>query len=65
MILSFCTPNAMLTLAEYLADYAPEQTKINGMKVIEENMNSLNEKTQKEVRERIKKINQGERDLYF
>lgn len=61
----FCTPNAMLTLAEYLVDYAPEQTAEKGWNVIENNMNSLNEKMQKQVRERIEKIKEGERDLYF
>ncbi len=64
-IKKFCTPNAMLTLAEYLVDYAPEQTKIKGNIVIEKNMDSLSENIQNEVRKRIERINQGERDLYF
>lgn len=61
----FCTPNAILTLAEYLEDYAPESTAEKGWKVIEKNMDSLNKNTQKEVRQRIVKIKEGERDLYF
>jgi len=61
----FCTPNAMLTLAEYLVDYAPESTAERGWKVIENNMNSLPIKMQGKVRDRIEKIKQGERDLYF
>ena len=61
----FCTPNAILTLAEYLVDYAPEHTSDKGWNVIEENMEELNEKTQQQVRERIEKIKLGERDLYF
>lgn len=61
----FCTPNAILTLAEYLVDYAPEETSEKGWEVIEKNMGSLNEKVQAEVRERIAKIKEGERDLYF
>jgi len=61
----FCTPNAILTLAEYLEDYAPERTAEEGWKVIEKNMGDLNENVQREVRQRIVKIKEGERDLYF
>jgi 2-iminoacetate synthase len=61
----FCTPNAMLTLAEYLVDYAPEGTAERGWKVIEKNMEQLNESVQVEVHDRIEKIKQGTRDLYF
>lgn len=60
----FCTPNAILTLAEYLEDYAPEATAQKGWKVIEKNMDELNEKMQNEVRDKISRIKQGERDLY-
>lgn len=60
----FCTPNAILTLAEYLEDYAPVETAEKGWQVIENNMNSLNEKMRNEVREKIDRIKQGERDLY-
>jgi len=55
----------MLTLAEYLVDYAPESTAERGWKVIENNMNSLPLKMQGKVQARIEKIKQGERDLYF
>lgn len=61
----FCTPNAMLTLSEYLVDYASEKTAEKGWKVIEKNMESLSETKQIEVRSRIEKIKQGARDLYF
>ncbi|MDO5665393.1 MAG: [FeFe] hydrogenase H-cluster radical SAM maturase HydG [Bacteroidia bacterium] len=61
----FCTPNAILTLAEYLEDYAPEHTSEKGWNVIERNIEELNEKTQLQVRERIVKIKEGKRDLYF
>ena len=61
----FCTPNAMLTLAEYLMDYAPEHTAEKGWEVIERNIHELNENGQQQVREKIEKIKQGERDLYF
>lgn len=61
----YCTPNAMLTLAEYLMDYAPEETAEKGWNIIEKNLSGLNEKTQQQVREKIEKIKHGERDLYF
>ncbi len=31
----YCTPNAILTLAEYLSDYAPEKTREKGWEVID------------------------------
>ena len=61
----FCTPNAMLTLAEYLVDYAPAHTAEKGWEVIERNMKQLNDKVGDEVRDRINRIRLGERDLYF
>lgn len=61
----FCTPNAILTLAEYLEDYAPAETAEKGWEVIEKNVLTLNEKMQKSLRERIDRVKQGERDLYY
>lgn len=65
-IKKFCTPNAMLTLAEYIMDYATEETARKGWIVIERNMDSLgDERYIKEVESRLERIKQGERDLYF
>jgi 2-iminoacetate synthase len=65
----FCSPNAILTLTEYLEDYAPAETKLKGYKVVEENLLELEKAHEKvnvpEIRERIEKIKGGERDLYF
>ncbi|HQN97921.1 MAG TPA: [FeFe] hydrogenase H-cluster radical SAM maturase HydG [Bacteroidales bacterium] len=62
----FCTPNAILTLSEYLVDYAPEETAQKGWKAIEENLDQLgNTANTQEIRRRIERIKQGERDLYF
>src|SRR5690554_7589766 len=61
----FCTPNAILTLTEYLFDYAPEQTRLKGMMVIENNLKSLSANLEKEVKEKISRIEMGERDQYF
>ncbi len=64
-IKQYCTPNAMLTLAEYLVDYAPPETAERGWAAIEKNLAEMEEKTQHIVREKIDKIKQGKRDLYF
>ena len=65
----FCSPNAILTLAEYLVDYGNEKTRDNGWKVIEKNLHLLNGGNEAvntdEIRKRIELIKQGEHDLYF
>lgn len=62
----YCTPNALLTLAEYLEDYAPEQTKINGYKLIEQSLEDYEDERFKSVLiKRLAKVKKGERDLYF
>nr|WP_319398631.1 [FeFe] hydrogenase H-cluster radical SAM maturase HydG [uncultured Carboxylicivirga sp.] len=62
----FCQPNAMLTLAEYLEDYAPAQTKEKGYQLIEDNLTSYEDENFKDkLIERLDRIKKGERDLYF
>lgn len=62
----FCTPNAILTLAEYLMDYASPEVAEKGWKVIEDNLREIqNQKQIEEVRQRVERIKQGERDLNF
>lgn len=65
----FCSPNAMLTLAEYLEDYAPADTKKKGWEVIEKNLDDLEKsvdpKNMNELRIRLLRVQSGERDLYF
>ena len=44
-ILNCCHPNALMTLAEYLVDYASEETKEIGFKLIEDELKKIpNEK---------------------
>jgi len=65
-IKNFCTPNAMLTLAEYIVDYAKPETAAKAWAIIEETLGNLNGGIQaSEIRQRIDRIRQGERDLYF
>lgn len=62
----YCTPNALLTLAEYLEDYAPAQTAEKGWKLILKNLEEeVDPKFTQEVRNRLERIRAGERDLYF
>ncbi|MGI6048231.1 MAG: [FeFe] hydrogenase H-cluster radical SAM maturase HydG [Petrimonas sp.] len=61
----FCTPNAMITLAEYLEDYAPEHTAQKGWKVIEDNMAEVDDRMKEKLRERLEQVKKGVRDLYF
>ncbi len=62
----FCSPNAMLTLAEYLEDYAKPELVSKGWQTIEKNLCALNGETDtQEIRNRLERIKQGERDLYF
>jgi len=62
----FCEPNAMLTLAEYLEDYARPETKEKGYRMIERKMKALNDDNIiNKLKERLQLIKQGERDLYF
>jgi 2-iminoacetate synthase len=62
----YCTTNAILTLAEYLEDYAPAPTREKGYALIEKKMEQeMNGKYAAEVRKRLERIRAGERDLYF
>jgi 2-iminoacetate synthase len=62
----FCSPNAMLTLAEYLEDYAPADTKEHGYKLIDQKINELAaHHNVDKVKEKLQLIKEGKRDLYF
>ncbi len=64
-IKDFCSPNAMLTLAEYIMDYAKPETAEKGWRVIEHDIKKLDPKIIKKVQKRISQIKEGKRDLYF
>lgn len=61
----FCTPNAILTLSEYICDYAKGETVDKGWQVIENNLKKLEPPIEQDTRSKIERIKQGERDLYF
>lgn len=61
----FCSPNAMLTLSEYLEDYASEATKKEGYAYIAKELEKLPEERKAQVKEKLDKIKEGQRDLLF
>ena len=61
-----CHPNALMTLKEYLVDYAKEDTKKIGDELILKEIDNIGKEEIKEkVREQLVKIENGTRDLYF
>ena len=61
-----CQPNALMTLKEYLMDYASEETRKNGEKLIEKEIeNVTNEKVRRLTEEHLKDISEGKRDFRF
>jgi 2-iminoacetate synthase len=61
----YCSPNAALTLAEYIEDYAGPELAEKGWKAIERNLATIDEKIVDDLKERLQRIRNGERDLYF
>jgi len=62
----FCTPNALLTLAEYLIDYAPESTASKGWNVIQSNLDKTEDAMMKKaLTDKLELLKAGKRDLYF
>jgi len=61
----FCTPNAILTLSEYICDYGTDEVAEKGWKVIEKNLEKLEQGVIQKTRGKIERIKKGERDLYF
>ena len=66
-IQNYCQPNALMTLKEYLMDYASEATKKVGENVIQEEIGKIpNEKVRQVVIENLKAIaNDNRRDFRF
>lgn len=63
---NFCRPNAILTFKEYLIDYATPEVKALGEQVIEKYMQEIPDKNIARLTDiRLKRIEEGERDIYF
>lgn len=62
----FCTPNAMITLAEYLEDYSSDKTKEAGYALIAKELEKMPESAQKQkIIANLEAVKQGTRDLRF
>lgn len=61
-----CHPNALMTLKEYLMDYASDDTRALGEKMIEKELNNIpNEKVRGICKEHLKDIENNKRDFRF
>ncbi|WP_225071466.1 [FeFe] hydrogenase H-cluster radical SAM maturase HydG [Desulfuromonas sp. CSMB_57] len=63
----FCTPNALLTLEEYLADYASPETRAVGERLLADELAKMEEGEMKErtLKQLAAIRDKGTRDLYF
>ena len=66
-ILNCCHPNALMTLTEYLIDYASEETKKIGFELIERELDKIpKEKVRKIAKDNIEQIkSSNRRDFRF
>lgn len=61
-----CHPNALMTLKEYLEDYASEDTRQKGEALIRKELENIpKEKVRKIVEKNLTEIEQGQRDFRF
>lgn len=66
LIKKFCRTNAIFTFEEYLLDYASKKTKKTGMKLMEKLLADTEGAGLKStISSRIKRMENGERDLYI
>ena len=65
-IANCCQPNALMTLKEYLEDYASSETKEKGMWLIREEMEHIpNPKIQAIAKTELQEIGEGKETLDF
>jgi 2-iminoacetate synthase len=61
-----CHPNAILTFKEFLMDYASPEMKELGERSLEREVERIEDiERREETKKRLKRIEQGERDLFF
>jgi len=61
---NFCMPNAILTLKEYLLDYASDETRKTGERAINKYVSKLKDaKTKQFVLQALDRMEKGERDI--
>lgn len=62
----FCTPNALLTFAEYLYDFSSQRTLQVGLELIDHEVDKIeDESMKKSVIDKLAEMKAGTRDLYY
>lgn len=65
-IANICQPNALMTLKEYLEDYASEETREKGLALIKETIPKIpNDKVRELVEKHLEELDRGMRDFRF
>lgn len=65
-IVNCCQPNALMTLKEYLEDYADPDTKVKGEAVIEKELEHItNQKVKNIATDYLVQVHEGKRDFRF
>ncbi|OGC02939.1 [FeFe] hydrogenase H-cluster radical SAM maturase HydG [candidate division WOR-1 bacterium RIFCSPLOWO2_02_FULL_46_20] len=66
LIHKHCLPNSLLTFKEYLIDYGDAEARELGKKIIQEQLNEIDNPQRKAATvKRLKELETGTRDLYF
>lgn len=60
----FCTPNAILSYAEYLEDYADDTLKQDGYALIRAKLDKMTEAERNKITQELEQIKNGTRDLH-
>lgn len=61
----YCIPNAILTMKEFLLDYASPQTRLVGDAIIERHLRKINPVMADKIASSLKEIENGARDVRF
>ena len=65
-IQNVCTPNALLTLKEYLLDYGDAELQCMGENLIQQETAKIeNQTVQQTLLNHLSHLNSGKRDLFF
>ncbi|MEW6516132.1 MAG: [FeFe] hydrogenase H-cluster radical SAM maturase HydG [candidate division FCPU426 bacterium] len=64
-IQAYCLPNALLTLKEYLLDYASPETRRLGEERLAQWLGRLPQSSREATETRLRRLEGGERDLFF
>lgn len=60
-----CVPNAISTFQEYTNDFASEKTKETAQEFIKSEMEKLEGATKNKTEKMVKRVNNGEKDVFF